>query len=127
MKHFLIAGLSLLIFSFTSSLAIGEEVVASLPDAETMENVSNIPQEPAPSFIEWYKEQKWNIALTPTCEQLNCPVKVPGESGCCEGISGTKKIYWCIKPPHTCEMSKPPALRSPAPRLSDNNEKEIFN
>ena len=108
MKHFLIAGLSLLIFCFTSSLAIGEEVVASLPDADsikqadTQKNMSNLPQEPA-SFMDRYKEQKWNTAAaSQTCEQLKC---VAGDC-CTEG-----ELSWCRKPPHTCEMSKPAQLR----------------
>ena len=99
MKRLLIAGLSLLIFCFTSSLAIGEEVMASLADvdsikqADTKKNVSNLPQEPVPSFMDKYKEQKWNIAVGtcgPASENRTC---TSGEQ-CCHEVNGTVN-YWC--------------------------------
>ena len=49
MKRLLIAGMCLFIFCITSSLAIGEDLVASLPQADTVKQVdtnksiSNLP------------------------------------------------------------------------------------
>lgn len=99
MKRLLIVSLSLFIFCITSSLAIGEEVVASLPDADnikqadsvkqvnTKKNVSNESQELASSFIEQYKEKNWLVA-----DPSKCNPKCSGEKPiCCSDINGT----WC--------------------------------
>ena len=68
MKRLVIAGLALFIFCITSSLAIGEDLVASLPQADTVKQVdtvkqadtnksiSNLPEGYASTFIKEYEK-----------------------------------------------------------------------